>query len=433
MKNIIMCPGDLLDVLPQLAENSVDSVLTDPPYHLTSIVKRFGGKNAAAAKVGKTGAYARSSSGFMGQQWDGGDVAFRPETWREIMRVMKPGAYLLAFGGTRTYHRLACAIEDAGFDIRDAIMWHYGSGFPKSHNVSKGIDKAAGAEREVVGTIKKTPSAGSANMNEGWVRPWAEGRTTMDITAPATDSAREWQGWGTALKPATEIICLARKPLSEKTVAANVLKWRTGALNIDGCKVAHKEPIKIMKKQNQVNSIIGQSGRYEATTELKPSGRWPANLVHDGSEEVIAAFPDAPGQQRDIDPHAPSSKPSVVYGKMNREGEALAKRRDDSSSAARFFYSAKASARDRLGSNHPTVKPINLLRYFARLITPPGGVVLDPFAGTGTTGEAAYHEGMRALLIERDPAYQKDIQHRMEFLDKSNAERKAEHNRRRGK
>ncbi len=223
--------GDCLEILPTLAENSIDACVTDPPYHLTSIVKRFGTDNAAPAQFGKDGAYARAAAGFMGRKWDGGDVAFRVETWREVYRVLKPGAHLIAFGGTRTFHRMACAIEDAGFEIRDQIQWLYGSGFPKSHDVSKGIDRAAGAEREVLGIAGKSGSERSCMAGD-----FAGGEYLA--TAAATTAARQWEGWGTALKPACEPIVLARKPLSESTVAANVLKWGTGALNIDGCRVA---------------------------------------------------------------------------------------------------------------------------------------------------------------------------------------------------
>ena len=210
--------GDMLVVLPTLAENSIDSCVCDPPYHLTSIVKRFGADNAAPAKVGKTGAYARSSAGFMGKQWDGGNIAFQVETWAQVIRVLKPGGHLIAFSSTRTYHRMACAIEDAGFEIRDQIGWCYGSGFPKSHDVSKGIDRAAGAKRERIGTkvelgVRHNPGRENETSPD-YARPWrddpdAEGHW---VTKPATAAAREWQGWGTALKPAWESLVLARKP-----------------------------------------------------------------------------------------------------------------------------------------------------------------------------------------------------------------------------
>lgn len=340
--------GDCLDVLSGLATDSLDSCICDPPYHLTSIVKRFGAAGAQPAKSnGATGVYARASAGFMGQQWDGGDVAFRPETWAEVLRVLKPGAHLLAFGGTRTYHRMVCAIEDAGFEVRDQIGWAFGSGFPKSHNLDG-----------------------------------------------------DWQGWGTALKPAWEPIVVARKPLVG-TVAANVLAHGTGALNIDGCRIHGPE--------------------YRG--EMKP-GRWPANLVHDGSDEVLACFPQAPGQIANASSSSEGRKKQNVYGPMKRgNGEASAARRytdkggtnfaalpgarrGDSGSAARFFYCAKTSKAERgEGNDHPTVKPIALMRWLVRLVTPPGGTVLDPFAGSGSTGLAADAEGFDALLIEKEPKY----------------------------
>src|SRR6185312_6899295 len=230
---------DCRDAIKSIANNSLDSCVTDPPYALVSIVKRFGSPDAAPAKGND--AYMRASAGFMGKTWDTGETAMDPEFWSEVLRVLKPGAHLAAFGATRGYHRMACAIEDAGFEIRDTLMWVYGTGFPKSHDVSKGIDKAAGVEREVVGVnpnaVGRLDNRGKAAGFEGSYGEQAVPRVSI-ITAPATDAARQWEGWGTALKPAWEPICLARKPLSEKTVAANVLRWGTGAINVDGCRVA---------------------------------------------------------------------------------------------------------------------------------------------------------------------------------------------------
>ena len=231
--------GDCFEILKTLAANSIDAVVTDPPYHLTSIVDRFGGKNAAPAQYGTDGAFARVSRGFMGKQWDGGDIAQNPALWSEVLRVLKPGGHCVAFSGTRTYHRMACAIEDAGFEIRDQLAWVFGQGFPKSMDVSKGIDKAAGAEREVVGVGAR--HGGGRDIKGGKLHAASDGEQDDFghgvITAPATDAARQWEGWGTALKPAWEPICLARKPLSEKTVAANVLRWGTGAINVGACRV----------------------------------------------------------------------------------------------------------------------------------------------------------------------------------------------------
>jgi site-specific DNA-methyltransferase (adenine-specific) len=333
-----------------LDADSIDSVVTDPPYHLTSIVKRFGAANAAPAKAGKTGAYARASRGFMGQQWDGGDVAFDPATWAAVYRVLKPGAHLVAFSGTRTYHRMACAIEDAGFEIRDQLAWCYGSGFPKSHN-----------------------QAG---------------------------------GWGTALKPAWEPICLARKPLVG-TVAANIAAHGTGAINIDGCRVATEDETARTAgtsptQRTAYGKFRADAGERTETFGGHNLGRWPANIIHDGSDEVLQAFPDAPGQQRATGPEF--ERNASVYGKF--EGVTPAEPRGDSGSAARFFYCAKATSAERGNSNnHPTVKPVDLMRWLCRLITPTGGTVLDPFAGSGSTLIAADAEQFHAIGCELSPEY----------------------------
>lgn len=356
--------ADMRAAVPQLAENSVDSSITDPPYHLTSIVKRFGAENAAPAKVGKTGAYARASAGFMGKVWDGGDIAFQVETWREVFRVLKPGAHLLAFGGTRTYHRMVCALEDAGFEVRDQIGWAFGQGFPKSHNMGN--------------------------------------------------------GWGTALKPAWEPIVLARKPLSEGTVAANFLKWGTGALNIDGCRVAAEDLPEFANRNGASVNAYGDGLHGSARTGRMLPGRWPANVIHDGSDEVVGVFPDAKAGGN-IESSAPSDKTGTIFGKFTGRFDNTSYQ--DGGSAARFFYSAKADSDDRLGSKHPTVKPLDLMQYLVRLVTSPGGTVLDPFAGTGTTGEAAYREGCSAILIEREPEYQADIRRRMGLVLGGPAER----------
>lgn len=298
--------GDCLDVLVTLPDCSIDSVVTDPPYEL----------------------------GFMGKKWDSTGIAYRVDLWRHVLRVLKPGGHLLAFSGSRTYHRMAVAIEDAGFDVRDQIMWVYGSGFPKSLDVSKAFDKAAGAEREKV--WKRYTEGTMAGAYDQ--RPWLDearknGGRFIDVNEPATDLAKQWQGWGTALKPAHEPIVMARRPLIG-TVAQTVQAHGTGGINVDGCRV-------------------GQ--------------RWPANLIHDGSQIVVGHFPEG---------------------------------------SARFFYCPKAGKRDRGSSNkHPTVKPTDLMRYLCRLVTPPGGTVLDPFTGSGSTGKAAVMEGFRFQGIEREPEY----------------------------
>lgn len=409
--------GDSRDVLKSIPDASVDSVVTDPPYALVSIGKRFGADNAAPAKSGKSGAYARASAGFMGQKWDTGETAFDPAFWSEVMRVMKPGAHLIAFSGTRTYHRLAGAIEDAGFEIRDMIQWLYGSGFPKSHDVAKGIDKAKGiaGERVATGEPVKRMIPGADQHKGGWEQ--TDGREFVPHEyVPGSDEAAAWQGWGTALKPACEPIVLARKPLIG-TVAANVLAHGTGALNIDGCRIDMAGEV-VTTGQGTSDSIYGggkglrsaEMGTQQFVSHAK--GRWPANVIHDGSEEVVGAFPESAGQQGVVTGKEPSSPFANVYGDMpSRAGSAVP--RGDSGSAARFFYSAKADASDRLGSKHPTVKPVDLMAYLCRLVTRPGGLVLDPFAGSGTTGMACLREGFDCILVERESQYVADIHRRL--------------------
>jgi DNA modification methylase len=361
--------GDCLEVMRALGDRSVDACVTDPPYGLR----------------------------FMGRGWDY-DVP-TVEMWREVFRVLKPGAHLIAFSGTRTYHRMACAIEDAGFEIRDQIGWLYGSGFPKSHDVSKGIDRAAGAEREVVGVAGKSGSARSCMAGD------FTGGEYM-ATAPATDAAKQWQGWGTALKPAWEPICLARKPLIG-TVAANVIAHGTGAINIDGCRIGEDQTTTIRSGHSGDNGIYGSDSRkFE---RLNPPGRWPANVIHDGSEDVLEAF--AAYGERASGVLTTKSKARGWDGDGGKQEWAGAC--GDAGTAARFFYSAKADADDRLGSKHPTVKPVDLMAYLCRLVTPPGGLVLDPFAGSGTTGMACLREGFRCILIEREAEYVADIRKRL--------------------
>lgn len=487
--SVTVIHGDCLVELPNLATDTFHAAVCDPPYHLTSIVKRFGGKNAAPAQFGSDGVYARASAGFMGKQWDGGDIALRAETWTEVLRVLKPGAHLLAFGGTRTFHRMAVAIEDAGFEIRDTVMWLYGSGFPKSHNVSKGIDKRRfGSDQaahfkialtEAVRQSGKTRQQINAECGftmrfdiafekdpEGWgcslptveqydticrvlccagdgerlsvLRQWPrtqleklykvvgyENRTnspsgivstgrsgvpvTRELTEPGTPEAAAWAGWGTALKPAWEPIIVARKPMIG-TVAANVLAYGTGALNIDACRVGTEGGTKGCDA-GPSNGISGDGLNGSFGQPVPGLGRWPANVIHDGSDEVEAAFPDAPGQQGYVGPEH-GNRPSLnVYGDFGPRPPSVP--RGDAGSAARFFYSSKADASDRASSKHPTVKPLDLMRYLVRLVTPPNGHVLDCFAGSGSTGEAAKLEGFDATLIEREAEYIEDIRRRL--------------------
>ena len=332
--------GNCLEVMKTMEADSIDSIVTDPPYEL----------------------------GFMGKSWDSSGIAFNVEVWQEALRVLKPGGHLIAFSGSRTYHRMAVAIEDAGFEIRDQIMWVYGSGFPKSHDVSKGIDKQAGAEREVVGKMAN-PASSIYSQSEN------EMSRDVPITAPSTDAAKEWEGWGTALKPALEPITVARKPLIG-TVAENVLQHGTGAINVDGGRVGFVSDAdrKESTAKNQHadfgtqpmtnNNVYGDYSMIQPAN-YNPPGRWPANFIHDGSEEATDLLKDS----------------------------------------ARFFYCAKASKADRGENHHPTVKPTDLMRYLCRLITPPNGIVLDPFNGSGSTGCAAVLEGFQYIGIEREAEY----------------------------
>ena len=366
--------GDCLEVLKTLDDASVDAVVTDPPYGLA----------------------------FMGKAWDHSVPSV--EVWQECLRVLKPGGHLLAFAGTRTQHRMAVAIEDAGFEIRDMIAWVYGSGFPKSLDVSKAIDRAAGAEREVVGV--RDDKSRASNFGGGKTRPTLE-------TAPATPEAQQWAGWGTALKPSLEPITLARKP-TDGTVAANVLAHGTGALNIDGCRVDASEGRPLIESKSEASTHAFGNGlngsRCAGTTT---AGRWPANLIHDGSDEALGLFPQtAPSKAA---ARGGSNPNPMDWGNGRSDGQIVKGHNDAGGSAARFFYCAKASKQDRdEGNPHPTVKPTDLMRYLCRLVTPPSGIVLDPFMGSGSTGKAALLEGLRFIGIELEPEYMEIAKRRIE-------------------
>jgi len=359
---------DCIKAMKVMPDNSVDSIVTDPPYEL----------------------------GFMGKSWDATGIAFNIEVWQEALRVLKPGGHLIAFSGSRTYHRMAVAIEDAGFEIRDQIMWVYGSGFPKSHNVEKAINKIDG-----VGFMNAEGAGGyNTTINQ------------LEQVGDSTQRAADWQGWGTALKPAHEPMVLARKPLIS-TVANNVLTWGTGGLNIDGSRVGTDLMIGGSAKSAGEVMKTGLKADYKSPDQI---GRFPANFIHDGSDEVVALFPEA-----------------------------------TTGSAARFFYCAKASKRDRNegldgfeairvhdgreagnpgGSNprnrtnelkvnhHPTVKPTTLMQYLVRLVTPPNGIVLDPFMGSGSTGKACAYEGFDFIGIEQSAEYVEIARARIAFVEK---------------
>ncbi len=341
--------GHCIPLMNKLNENSIDSIVTDPPYGLS----------------------------FMGKEWDHG-VPGSP-FWEAAFRVAKPGAHLLAFGGTRTFHRLTCAIEDAGWEIRDCIMWVYGSGFPKSLDVSKAIDAkittgGCGPKnmrmRDMGNNYRPHNLAGTKDYGKGRMSRGADTDRDYKESPEVTDViAKQWQGWGTAIKPAWEPIIVARKPF-KGTVAANVLANGTGAVNIDGCRVAPTGDIsgwsKSGSRESENLAMSGKNYKREAKPD-NPTGRWPANLIHDGSNEVLECFPDG---------------------------------------SARFFYCAKASKRDRgPGNSHPTVKPTELMRYLCRLVTPPNGLILDPFCGSGTTGKAAIKEGFNFIGMDENEKY----------------------------
>ena len=391
---MLLLNGDCIEQMQKLKDDGkqIDSVVTDPPYHLTSIVERYGKDGSAPAKD-KDGLYQRQSRGFMGKEWDGGDIAFRTDTWKLAYDLLKPGGHLLAFSASRNYHRMAVAIEDAGFEIRDQIMWIYGSGFPKSLNVG--------------------------------------------------------DGWGTALKPAHEPIVMARKPL-EGTNIDNVLKYGTGAINIDGCRIQgddtggeRKITTRKSRDENNVwtddNSGMKQEENHFADAD--PKGRYPANVMHDGSDVVQEIFPQTSKS-------VSTKRTRKTIGSFGMPNDTTPEY-DDEGTAARYFYCPKTSAEERNrglesftakpmawgnqakaelkrgnldfkgnqgdGSKHnkvamrlnthPTVKPQELMKYLCRLVTPKGGVVLDPFMGSGSTGMAAKDEGFDFIGIEKEKEY----------------------------
>ena len=458
--NQIIC-GDNVETLRTLPDACVDSCVTDPPYGLE----------------------------FMGKEWDRGVPGV--ELWREVLRVLKPGGHLLAFAGTRTQHRMATAIEDAGLEIRDMIAWVYGSGFPKSLDVSKAIDKVNGrkfddryalgrhireqreanrftraqvnewlgaatkcehyesesdgfarvptetdyailknrlglsnqfdelvarieAEREVVGTARRVPDSKVTRPHFAAISGDGTASREYFETAPATEAAKQWAGWGTALKPALEPITVARKPLCG-TVAENVLQHGTGGLNVDGCRVGTEDTYTAsgMKSLGVMHDDNWQPKKI--VQQMHAQGRFPANLIHDGSDEVVGLFPETETHTIGKALSAGRVEKTQPQGHVYRAYQASIYRSDyaDSGSAARFFYCAKAGPEERRQSKHPTIKPVALMRYLVRLVTPPGGLVLDPFGGSGTTAEAARLEHCRFLLMELSPEYCADANERL--------------------
>jgi site-specific DNA-methyltransferase (adenine-specific) len=421
--------GDCLEKLKDIPDNYIDAIVTDPPYGI----------------------------GFMGKKWDSTGIAYNVELWKECLRILKPGGHILAFGGTRTYHRMASAIEDAGFEVRDMIEWVYSTGFPKSLNIGKAIDKKLGAERNRI----KFAQSNTWREKEGRM----DRQATIPDNNPVTPEAKQWNGWGTALKPAHEPICMARKPLAEKTVAENVLKYGTGGINIDESRVEYTN-----NKDKEYNTggldrfpktFSKTSVQMMASKEYKPNlnstsmGRFPANLIHDNSEEVRECFPESKSAGKYKEDKLNTFKPDKAMFALGYQTNAYA---GDSGNASRFFksiiYQAKASKSERnkgcegleekeevypgintfdesgnrlradgsvipplkSKNNHPTIKPIALMEYLIKMVTPKGGTVLDPFAGSGSTLIACKNLNRNYIGIEIDPEYIKIIKARLNEL-----------------
>jgi site-specific DNA-methyltransferase (adenine-specific) len=369
--------GSNLDILPTLPDNSVDSIVTDPPYEL----------------------------GFMGKFWDSTGIAYNVQMWKECLRVLKPGGHLLAFSGSRTYHRMAVAIEDAGFQIRDQIMWVYGSGFPKSHNVSKALDKMAGVQ------FSSKPASGVGFMNAERSNGYNTTLNQLTRIGVSTPEAKQWEGWGTALKPAHEPIVLARKSI-EGTVAENVLKWGVGGLNIDGCRVdfVSDDDRKESTTKNQHedfgtppmtnNQVYGDYSMMKPKN-YQPTGRFPANLMHDGSQEVLGLFANDAGRFFYC-PKANKKDRDEGCEELETKEKPAHMRTAGGTGETSMTDGFQATQRK---NTHPTVKPTELMQYLCRLITPPNGTVLDPFNGSGSTGKGAILEGFNYIGIELDPEY----------------------------
>ena len=405
--NATLYCADCKDVLPLL--KNIDSCVTDPPYGLS----------------------------FMGKAWDydvpGTDI------WTQVHDVLKPGAHLLSFFGSRTYHRGAIPIEDAGFEIRDQLMWLYGSGFPKSHNIGKAVDKLQGNEREVVG---KNPNSRSAELHKKTVY-----ESGLKDNAVITKGNSEWEGWGTALKPAHEPIVMARKPF-KGSVAENVLEHGTGGINIDECRVGINPDVDDKRlggrgewKTDKTAKNVYEGGYEGKNISSSEQGRFPANVMHDGSEVVGDIFPDTKSTSVSRERKAGSEfGQKSGWNKHKNKDSGLMPAYGDGGSASRYFYCAKTSKKDRdegldalpshfkgtyaqdewsrnnMGNTpdnkrnpvkniHPTVKPTDLMRYLCRLVTPKGGVIVDPFMGSGSTGKAAIAEGFGFVGIELNEEY----------------------------
>lgn len=421
--------GSMLDMLEVIEPNTIDSIITDPPYGLTSITKRFGKENSAECQYGKDGSFARLSKGFMGKEWDGSGIEYNIDTWKKCYEVLKPGGYLLAFGGSRTFHRIACAIEDAGFEIRDTIMWLYGSGFPKSMNIGLALDKKNGVESIDTGINSPNARPNSDKTNT----LYESGTVGKEFTIKK--ATNEWDGWGTALKPSFEPIIVARKPFKGSLVD-NVIEYGVGGINIDECRVEYEKttnpatnPLYRQQNADKYKQVQGgelSNGAVSWTSGkngVNEGGRFPANtiLTYDETDfdEVCGGFPNTKNSKR-----SPKNNKDTVYTNTYTPPKAIYTDNNtygDSGSASRYFYTAKASKKDRdegldefeeidggsyqfrqdgsldgkiptRKNTHPTVKPTELMQYLVRLVSPEGATILDPFNGSGSTGKAVMYE-----------------------------------------
>ena len=415
--------GDCIETMKAMPPESVDAIVCDPPYGLSNTTPAQVADTITKWAGGDRG-HVPTGRGFMGKSWD----AFvpPPAVWDECMRVLKPGGHMVVFAGSRTQDLMGLSIRLAGFEMRDSLAWLYGSGFPKSHDVGKAIDKLAGAERtEVIGKGWHASTNGAAGNTMGRFSEeyqpgdCAKGR---DLLAPATPEAAQWDGWGTALKPAHEPVVLARKPLAEKTVARNVLAHGTGAINVDACRIGTTVETWPKSRMYGGKSDISFTNPAESisaqSTGSAPSGRWPANVLLD--QHAAAWVDEQSGVRKSPGNYERSTDVSAT---IFREGMGARNAGDtqygfgDTGGASRFFYTAKAPKSERPnvdGVQHPTVKPLKIMQWLIRLVTPPGGAVLDPFAGSGATIEAALIEGFNPIGIEMEPDYLPLIQHRID-------------------
>ena len=377
--------GDCLVQMQKMIDAGiqVDSVVTDPPYEL----------------------------GFMGKSWDSTGIAFQKETWELAYQLLKPGGYLLSFGGSRTYHRMAVAIEDAGFEIRDQLMWLYGSGFPKSHNIGKAVDKLQGNEREDLGEYEQFGREG--RKSSGKAKFGAKGWETKPKIR-LTKGNSEYEGWGTALKPAHEPVVMARKPLAENTVAENVLKHGTGGINVDGCRIpldGERPPSGSAKRVYKSNQYTDEK-TYGTNKTTPESGRYPANVIHDGLEQEWARFfycAKVSKNERNGGLDGFETKKMGMSNGAQSNGEGYDK---GQSIGLNRVIERK--------NTHPTVKPQVLMKYLCRLVTPKSGTVLDPFMGSGSTGMAAKDEGFDFIGIEQEKEYFEIAKQRIKIISPLN-------------